>query len=286
MIVTTEIRKEQAEKRALLRCSSETLTNVITEGTNCSFFEAKVITQKAKEVFKLDEYAPDAPLQPGQMVWQAIDQNEPPGKPLEKCKFHRIVLTIHRLEEDREAYCKFGASARRQQQIARIAEEALQQETLLTLEEIAILLSHDESTIRRDAKTLRDKGFLIPTRGNKKDIGPGVTHRQKTIELFIKGHEPLEISNQIKHALKSVERYIQSFCRVVYTQRMTRDSLQTALITGFSMALVNRCLELRDQVIKTDAYKSRLDQIEENGAKYWEAVDSKKKASQFIGRQK
>lgn len=279
MITTAEIRKEQEQKRIMLRCNSNTLTNIITEGTTCSLFEAEIITKKAKEVFRLDEYSANAPMQPGQMIWQAIDQNEPPGKPLDKCKYRRIVLTVHKLEEDLECEQKYGSGGLRQQQIVRITEEALEQETLLTIEDLRKILTCNEKTVRIALKALAKRGMIVPTRGNKKDIGPGVTHRYKTLELFIKGHEPLQISRQLTHSLKSVERYIHSFCRVVYTQKMTRDSMQTALITGFSMHLVNQCFEIRDKMMKTEAWKKRIEEIEELGSRYWESTDSKKKAS-------
>ena len=93
MILNTEIRNYQAEERLRHRCSVSTLINVISEGTNCSRFEAELITKKAEEIFRLGEYSEGRVLQPGQMIWQAIDASEPAGKPLEKCKFKRIVLT-------------------------------------------------------------------------------------------------------------------------------------------------------------------------------------------------
>ena len=112
MILNTEIRNYQAEERLRHRCSVSTLINVISEGTNCSRFEAELITKKAEEIFRLGEYSEGRVLQPGQMIWQAIDASEPAGKPLEKCKFKRIVLTVHRISEDREVKSSYGMSGK------------------------------------------------------------------------------------------------------------------------------------------------------------------------------
>jgi hypothetical protein len=277
MIVTAEQRKDQADERLRLRCSAERFANVITEGTNCSRFEADVITEKAQEVFHLGEYGDEAVLQPGQMVWQAIDRDEPAGKPLKECRYVRVRLTLLRPAEDREVHREHGTAALRQQQIVRMSEEALQQDALLTVEDLAALLGTNEKTIRCDIARLREKqNITVPTRGTKKDIGPGITHREKVLELYLRGQEPLEISRQLTHSLKAVERYIQSFSRIVFTQSRVRNTHTTALITGTSVHLVGRCLAVRDRWIASPGYQARLEQIERIGTVFWESQDAKK----------
>ena len=287
MILNTERRNDQVEQRLELRCSSATLANVITEGTNCSRFEAEIITEKAEEIFQLGDYSQRSSLQPGQMIWQAIDADEPPGKPLRKCKYKRIVLTVHRLEEDREVRYKEGMSAKRGQQVLRMASEAFDQGMLLTVEDLALLLDCNERTIRNDIKSISQKlKIVIPTRGNKCDIGPGITHREKVIELFIQGNDPVQIGRDLTHSLKAVERYIHSFCRIVYCQEQVHNTLQTAQIVGVSVALVNRCLELKNKFYNRPEYKERIEEIQALGTQFWEAQDSKKKLGRKLGRQK
>jgi len=77
-----------------LRSAAHTFTRIISEGTHCSPYEASIITEKAQEVFQLGVYEERQALQPGQMIWQAIDEKEPPGKPLSQCQFKRIRLTV------------------------------------------------------------------------------------------------------------------------------------------------------------------------------------------------
>jgi len=102
MIENTVSRNCQFENRISFRDSSETFVNIIANGTGCSPFEAEVIANKAHEVFRLGPYGDDSTLQPGQMIWRAIDANEPPGKPLSECVFKTIRLTVHSMIEDRE----------------------------------------------------------------------------------------------------------------------------------------------------------------------------------------
>jgi hypothetical protein len=287
MLLNNETRNIQAEKRIQLQSCLSILTNAIESGTNCSNFEAEAITGVTQEILGLGEYSEERHLQPGQMIWQAIAADEPPGKPLDKCVYKRIVLTVHKLEEDRETKWDHGMSAKRGQQIVRMTREALDQGALLTAEGLGTILDCNEKTIRKDIKRFERKhDVTIPTRGNKCDIGPGVTHSEKTVEMFIKGKEPVDIARDLQHSLKAVERYINTFCRVVHCQSMARDSLQTALIVGVSSSLVSKYLDLRDRFLKTHAYRDRLKRIEEIGSRYWETVDSKKKAGLLKRRMK
>lgn len=58
--------------------------NLITDGTSCSAFESEIIVDKAEKIFAIGDHAEGNILQPGQMIWTAVDANEPACKPL-KC---------------------------------------------------------------------------------------------------------------------------------------------------------------------------------------------------------
>ena len=208
MIQTYAHQKELHELRLDIKTLERLFANLITDGTNCSPFESDVIVEKAKEVFAIGDHAEGNILQPGQMIWTAIDINEPPGKPLKHCKLKRIIITHINPKEDSEVRRQHGKVAKRQQQILRMTTEAKDQQALLTQEDLAELLGTDVRTIPRDILSLQKKDISVPTRGQQKDIGPGVTHRVKAISLFLEEKEPLEIARAIKHSLTAVERYI------------------------------------------------------------------------------
>src|SRR5512139_233849 len=276
MIQTYAHQRQLHEARLDIKTCEQLFANMITTGTNCSPFESEIIVEKAKEVFAIGEHAEGNILQPGQMVWTAIALDEPSGKPLKECKLRRIVLTHLAPKEDAEVRRKFGPTAKRQQQIQRMSDEARQQEALLTQEDLAEILDTDVRTIRRDIQELREQGLLVPTRGQQKDIGPGVTHRVRTLQLFLQGQEPLEIARQLKHSLTAIERYIDTFCRIVYCQRKFRNNLQTALVVGVSVCAVNTYLEVHTQSCEDPRYREQISQTEERGRLFWEAMDAKK----------
>ncbi len=286
MIQTYAHQKQLHEARMDIKTLERLFANLITDGTNCSSFESDIIVEKAKEIFAVGAHAEGNILHPGQMVWTAIDINEPPGKPLKRCKLRRITLTHIEPQEDTEVYRSYGPSAKRRQQIMRMAVEAQDQQALLTQEDIGVILDTDVRTIRRDIQTLRKEGISVPTRGQQKDIGPGVTHRVLAVSLFLEDKEPLEIARTIKHSLRAVERYIDTFCRVVYCQRKFRNNLKTSLVVGVSLATVNTYLQLHTDSCEDPDYRERISEIEKQGRVYYKAVDFKKKPGQIERRTK
>lgn len=158
-----------------------------------------------------------------------------------------------------------------------MTQESVDQGALLTQEDLAMLLDCDVKTIRTDIKRYGQKhGVMIPTRGNKKDIGPGLTHRDRAVELFIQGKDTVAIARDLNHSLKAIERYVQAFCRVVYCQAQLRNTLKTALVVGVSVAAVNRYLGLKDKYWNSPEYRERLEEIEKVGSQFWAYQDGKK----------
>jgi tRNA(Leu) C34 or U34 (ribose-2'-O)-methylase TrmL len=286
MIQTYAHQKQLHEARLDIKSLECLFSNLITEGTNCSPFESEIIVDKAKEIFAIGEHAEGNILQPGQMIWTAIDINEPPGKALKHCKLRRITLTYINAKEDTEVRREYGTAAKRRQQILRMSVEAKDQQALLTQEDLAEILGSDVRTIRRDIHELNQQQICVPTRGQQKDIGPGVTHRVKAVLQFLQDKEPLEIARSIKHSLTAVERYIDTFCRVVYCQRKFRNTLKTAMVVGVSTATVNTYLELHGNACEDAAYRERISEIEQRGRIYYKALDFKKKPGRIERRPK
>lgn len=286
MIQTYAHQKQLHEARLDIKSLECLFSNLITEGTNCSPFESEIIVDKAKEIFAIGEHAEGNILQPGQIIWTAVDINEPPGKALKHCKLRRITLTYISPQEDTEVRREYGPAAKRQQQILRMSCQAKDQQALLTQEDLAEILGSDVRTIRRDIHELNQQQICVPTRGQQKDIGPGVTHRVKAVLLFLQDKEPLEIARSIKHSLTAVERYIDTFCRVVYCQRKFRNTFKTAMVVGVSTATVNTYLDLHGEACEDPAYRERISEIEQRGRIYYKALDFKKKPGRIERRPK
>lgn len=279
MILSQNLKKEQAQERISLKTAERSFQNAIVHGTNCSPFESQIIVDKAKEAFGLGEFHEPQTLLDGQMIFEAIAADEPPGKPIAQCRLVRCVITHLNRHEDLEVYKANGAAAKRRQQLLRISTEAQEQGALLTQEDIAIVLDCDVRTIRADILKLRQQNLTVPTRGTVRDIGPGVTHKRRAIELWLDGKEPLHVARALNHSLHAVERYIQTFCRVVYAQRRMRNILKTALVVGISVPATNLYWDMHQEFYDYPDYRQRLDEIMRVGESHWIAADGKKNPS-------
>jgi DNA-binding CsgD family transcriptional regulator len=280
MIVTQNRKKEQELARLKLKCAESAFRSVIVRGTNCSPFESQIIADKAREMFAVGEWSDGRVLEDGQMIFHAAAADEPPGKPLAENRLVRLILSHVQRDEDLEVWREHGAAAKRRQQIVRMTVEAKEQGGLLTQEELGLILDCDPRTIRADVAELKKQGVIAPTRGTVLDIGPGVTHKQRAVELWLEGKEALEVARHLHHSLKSVERYIQTFCRVVYAQRKLRDILKTALVVGISVPGAHVYWDLHCDLCEDNQdYRARLDEVLGIGEKHWIAADGKKSPS-------
>jgi len=281
MIVSQSARRDQHERRMMCKTAGAAFAREIVRGTNCSPLESEIIVDKAMEAFGIGQWEEGRVLQDGQIVFHAVSRQARSGCPLEDCPRVRLVLTLVKRAQDLEVRRKHGAAAMRRQQIVRTAEEARDQGGLLTQEDLAMLLGCDVRTVRADIKCLREQEVVVPTRGTVQDIGPGVSHRVKAVELWLSGKEPLNVARQLNHSLSAIERYIQTFCRVVYAQRRLRNILKTAMVVGISFSSASQYWDLHWDLIEKDAfYRERLEEILEVGEGHWEEVDGKKSPSQ------
>lgn len=281
MIVTQDQKKEQIHERMRLKSAEESFGSQIVDGTNCSRYEAKIIVEKAKQLFALGEYSEGRVLNDGQMVFFAVSDRDPPGMKIEDCRKIRVVLTHVKRDEDLEVLKEHGTAAKRRQQIQRMCVETQEQGALLTQEDLGMLLDSDIRTVRRDIKELEEgTGIVVPTRGTMRDIGPKMTHKEKAVELWLSGKEALDVARWLNHSLHAVERYIQRFCRVVYAQRKLRNILETAMVVGISSSSATRYWDLHQELLERNTfYRQRLEEVLEAGKAHWK-VEGEKKALQ------
>jgi len=183
-----------------------------------------------------------------------------PGRPLialEKCE---VILTVDAGDEDLEVLDQHGAVALRRVRIQRLSDEAFEQQGLLTEEDLGRVLHADPRTIRRDLQQLRRDGLWIPMRGYQLSIGRGQTHKVVVVEKFLQRQGPYEIARQVKHSLAAVQRYIQTFGRVVYLQRRLLSPSEIAFTVRISLSTVQQYLDLYARY-NLPEYQERLSEI-------------------------
>lgn len=211
--------------------------NFLVDGTNCSPFESEIISKKIKS--KISLFVPDVIL-PGKMVYSAVDINEQAGKPLKDCKKNIVYLTFLDPTDD----VKKSSKIMRQTKILRMADEAFTQGSLLTEEDLSNLLSSDVRTIRRDVAEMRSNSIEPPLRGFIRDIGRTITHKGMIIEKYLNGSETVDLIRETKHSLKSIERYLTAFGRIIFLYKSNVPEKDIRFITKTSLSLTQEYIKI------------------------------------------
>jgi biotin operon repressor len=190
------------------------------------------------------------------MTFLAISGDTPPGRPIAESERVPINLTVD-CPDDLGAL-RHGVAALRQSKIQRLTEEAQEQGALLTQEDLARLLCTSCSTIKRDIAQLRASGVGVPTRGQMKDIGKGVSHKTRIIGDWLAGYTFSEIETRRQHSLYAIERYCADFQRVIRLHTHGLSVAEIRISTGLSERLVGEYLELREAIGEENERLQRL----------------------------
>lgn len=257
---------EDISKATFQRVNLKTLDHLflsqVEKGAKCPPFVSTAILEVAKRVYNLHRSKePEANLKAGQYRVIGILSWEPAGKALKDCLKGQCTITLDAGQEDREIRFKYGIAALRRSRLLRICSEACEQTIHLSQEDIAYnILNCSVRTVARDVQHWRRKGIFVPTRGQQKDIGPGLSHKVMAVKLFLERKSPAEIARNIYHSLKAVERYTECFARVITLQQQGLSPSEIAFVVQISQRLVKQYLDLYQQY-NIPAYRERLDEI-------------------------
>ena len=249
--------QQETVGRLAPKTAQEAIIGRIAEDLRLTPFLARAYYEQMVEYFRL--YA-GLDLQDNQLAYCAVAAEEPPGKKIAECQRVCVRLTLHAAADfDRTGATAVGELRRRRLQ--RLCDEALDQGGLLTQEDLALLLTTSESTIKRDLRGLRRAGICVPTRGQQRDIGPGVSHKVQTVLGYLRGEEFTSLSRRLCHGVDSMERYLKAFRQVAL---MTREGLSADLIRRacrLSPALVAQYQALYAQAAGDEGMQCRLDDL-------------------------
>ncbi len=270
--------KAGQEGRLKIKELDQQMKRLAVVNSGLSPWEAQVLVEEIGRVYFQDPELKQ--LQAGQMKYACVSASEGPGKPLSKCQMQTVILTLLDHDDDHRdlpSNGKQAAAARRQRAIMRLTEEAREQGGYLTQEDLALILRCDVRTVRHDIKVLREQsGIVVATRGQQKDIGPGVSHRGMVVRMWLEGKEPVEIMRGSKHSLKAVENYLEKFKRVAYLRDKQFDDYQVALTVGISVSAAKTYAEIANEFRHKSFYRQRLAEIDLVGKQYYLAEGEKK----------
>lgn len=199
----------------------------------------------------------------GQIEVSVIGIEERSGKILEKLEKRKVVLTIDAGRPDIEALKLFGRIGLRRIKIQRITEEAMEQEGVLSQEDLGKYLSCTKRTIQRDIRAIKKSGIEVITRGVLHNIGRGQTHKVKIIGMYLDGKTYSEIKLSVRHSVGAIKRYIESFTKVLMCHKSKIYGRKTiSVVTGLSEGLVQQYQDLIRESRKDSIRRSNLSYLE------------------------
>ena len=250
--MTNIIQKNNYKDKQIKRLEKKNLSTILLEKfLNEYGYEKGIVAARAfvEDIIKtVDEFYIDAnKLQPGQMLWIATnkDERQARGKTLENTKKKIIKLTlvdkedIYLLKKKHKCYREI-----QKQRTIRLIKEAYKQDTVLTLDDLLILLSTNVGYIDGWIQEYqKEKNELLPIRGNIADIGPGLTHKRQIIELYTKGLLTSEIARKTNHSEEAADRYIVDYEKVKVLKEQNFTPEKISFLIGKGLSVVNQYLE-------------------------------------------
>lgn len=196
-----------------------------------------------------------------EIIYYAISDQEPAGKPLAECELIPVRIEYHS-PEDEDVFSPDSTSLLKWRRAIRYTTQVRYQGALLNQVDIAFLLGLSPAVLQR--LTRKNKEIVIPTRGNMCDMGPAVSHAEEIISLYLQGFTETQINRRTAHDYRSIERYIEAFTRMVGL--LESEGLKPAEIRkvlGCSRRLVERYINLY-QKYNTAEYQWWMDQVRLN----------------------
>jgi len=209
----------------------------LQEGYDLSPVEAQVLANRVQQL--VDEQTGFA-RQQGQIMYQAIDINEPAGKPLAKCRKVPVHLTLD-AEGDAQIWAGEGSSALRRLRIHRLVYEAMMQGGALSQEDLGYLLGVSLKTVKRVFAFYRQQGQPLPSRGEIQDMGRGVSHKIPVIRHYVQDLSFSHISLELgKHGIPNMARYVHHFALVMVLEDRGLTPAQMESVIGISANLIEQ----------------------------------------------
>lgn len=248
---------DQIVDRLRSKSTLHTIQVELQSGYDLSPVEAQVLARRVQQL--VDEQTGLA-RQPGQITYQAIAIDEPPGKPLEECRKVSVHLTVM-AEDDIQTWCQKGPEAVRRLRIRRILYEASMQGGALSQEDAAAILGISTRTVKRAFAHYRQRGEALPSRGEIQDMGRGVSHKIPIIRKYVRDLSFSRISQELgNHGVQSMARYLHHFALVMILEDRGLTPEQMETVIGTSLNLIEQYRDLYSE-LNVPEYADTLERL-------------------------
>jgi len=183
-------------------------------------------------------------LEPGQVLWTAIDKNTRPDSP--NRKYVSVILTL--IDENDCKKLSEGASMIEiaESSMARILREALSQGGLLSMRDVGLLTWRQGNVLTKYRRSYEKKhDTVLHFTGTLQDMGSCITHKKVIVEkVVIQKKDPRLVARETNHSQKAVDRYLNDYNRVkqVYAKEQSVEYISN--VTGIAKHVVIQYIDI------------------------------------------
>ncbi|MFQ6609256.1 MAG: DUF1670 domain-containing protein [Fidelibacterota bacterium] len=206
-------------------------------------------------------------LSSGEVAYEAVAAEEPAGKHIRLTRKVTTRLKLLDFNSDLQALAEYGLAGLRRHRLSRLSKQAYDQGALLSYEDLAMLLTSSPATIKRDIALLKKQGLFIMTRGQKLDMGPGISHKTQIVELYLKDYTFTDIERKTNHSETSVKRYLADFIQVASLVKQQFSVHQIRVITQRSEKLIREYTQLYEEYKHQDNLMDMLNPQKKSSGK-------------------
>lgn len=252
-----EIRRQQAKTR------EQRFLQIMEQEFSYPPKIAQAILAEAQDCLQGEGLA----LKLGQMRVILLSSQARHGQALGELATREVTWTVDAGQEDREIEEAHGRVALRQSRVQRLLSEAVEQGAMASQEDVAKALQVTVRTIKRDCVVLQKRGVYLPTRGHLKGVGRGQTHKAQIVGRWLQGETYDQVAHHTRHSLSCVQRYVQSFVRVVSLHRKEFSQEEISLALQIGQSLVTEYLSLYEQNDSPFARQRLAEQLQRLGGR-------------------
>ena len=183
-------------------------------------------------------------LQPGQVLWNALDKHTRGDSP--NRKYVPVVLSL--VTEEDVKLMSTGASRTKvtEQAIARVIREAYQQGGILSMRDIALLTLRTETYVSGLRKNYeKEQDTILPHTGVLHDMGSCISHKSVIVrKVILEKKDPADVARETAHSQKAVDKYLNDYHRVKTVYDYNQDVQYIHLITNIAKHVVKEYVEI------------------------------------------
>lgn len=193
-------------------------------------------------------YPQTSHLRQGQIQWTAVHKLEKAsyGKSITQSRLTPVVLDLVQAKDSKDRAAGMKLRDIKREAVARLFQQAFEQDGVLTNGDCAVLLKISPSTVSHYARAWESEhGRYLPRRGVIHDIGPTLTHKRQIVRMIVlEGRKVEDVCRATDHSPEAAQRYLKAFKQVLLCHQKGFTIQEISYAVKISQRLVREYLTL------------------------------------------